>query len=79
MDVKRLQLWQERTATLISNDSMRVVIEDWGSSVVELSNITPLGGRLNAYPMFHLKVRELDNISVNSEYWQNRELLYHLG
>jgi hypothetical protein len=80
MDVKRLQLWQERTATLISNDSMRVVIEDWGSSVVELSNITPQGGRLNAYPMFHFKSTGSSIASdVNSEYWQNRELLYHLG
>jgi hypothetical protein len=80
MDVKRMQLWEGRNATMVSNDSIRSVIEDRGGMVLELSNICENGGRVNAHPLFWFR-GTLWSISSdeNHEFWRDDPLLYHLG
>jgi hypothetical protein len=80
MDVKRIHLWTNRSASLISNDLLRVIIEDQGASVIELSSLNSLGGRINAHPLHYFRGhKELFEEENNQEFWQNRPLLYYLG
>ncbi len=80
MDVRRLQLWEGRKATMLSNETLRCVIEDQGGMVLELSNSNAKGGRLNAHPLywFHGKGVSLAN-DENHEFWRDNTLLYHLA
>lgn len=80
MDVKRLQLWEDRQATLLSNESVRTVIEDHGGMVLELSNVNEHGGRVNAHPLywFHGKGASVTS-DKNHEFYKESDLLYHLG
>ena len=80
MDVKRLQLWDKRHATMLSNDLINAVIEDGGGMVRELSNTNKFGGRVNAHPLFYFLGKEgsvLDD--SNHDFYHNAELLYTLG
>lgn len=80
MDVRRVQLWQDRQATVMSNDSIRAVIEDIGGMVLELSNTNFEGGRINAHPLYHFHGRGSSLSSdENSSYWGNSPLMYYLG
>jgi hypothetical protein len=80
MDVRRLQLWEGRKATMLSNETLRCVIEDQGGMVLELSNSNAKGGRLNAHPLywFHGKGPSLGS-DENHEFWRDNTLLYHLA
>ncbi len=80
MDVKRLQLWENRMASVISNDTIKAVIEDQGSIVLELSNLTNNGGRVNAHPLPYFRgTQHFFDKEYNQAFWQNRPLLYYLG
>ncbi len=80
MDVRRLQLWEGRHATMLSNESIRSVIEDRGGMVLELSNNNASGGRVNAHPQywFHGKGYSVAS-DDNHEFWRDSTLLYYLG
>jgi hypothetical protein len=80
MDVKRLQLWEGRQATVLSNESLRTVVEDRGGMVLEMSNENALGGRVNAHPMYHFRGHgETVEMDRNSAYYSGSNLLYLLG
>ncbi|MCK9286852.1 MAG: hypothetical protein PHU24_01330 [Sphaerochaetaceae bacterium] len=80
MDVRRLQLWEGRNATVLSNESIRSVIEDQGGMVVELSNTSGNGGRLNAHPLFHFRSTGISfEDDDNKDFWRNNKLFYFLG
>ncbi|MBR1937710.1 MAG: hypothetical protein IJ836_01995 [Spirochaetales bacterium] len=48
MDIRRIPLWEARNATYMSNDLIKVIIEDQGDVVLELSSKNSVGGRTNA-------------------------------
>ena len=80
MDVRRLQLWKDRHATMLSNDILKTVIEDRGGMVRELSNTNKNGGRVNAHPLFHFLGKGADiREDENRNYYSNTNLLYTLG
>lgn len=80
MDVRRMQLWEGRNATVLANDAVRSVIEDQGGMVIELSNIAPQGGRINAHPLYWFRGKGMSMPSdENHDFWRNSTLLYHLG
>lgn len=80
MDVKRLQLWEDRHATMLSNETVRTVIEDHGGMILELSNVNEAGGRVNAHPLywFHGKGASVAS-DPNHTFYKESDLLYHLG
>ncbi|NLA91823.1 MAG: hypothetical protein GX842_00020 [Spirochaetales bacterium] len=80
MDVKRVELWKERNATVLSNEAIRTVIEDHGGMVLELSNLNVAGGRVNAHPLywFQGKGPSIEG-EANASFYANSGLLYHLG
>ncbi len=80
MDVKRLQLWKDRHATMLSNNQLQTIIEDRGGMVRELSNTNKFGGRVNAHPLFHFLGKEATVAQdTNHEYYNDANLLYTLG
>ncbi|MFA6707411.1 MAG: hypothetical protein WCR91_05910, partial [Sphaerochaetaceae bacterium] len=80
MDVRRLQLWEGRNAVMLSNETLRSVIEDRGGMVIELSNINNQGGRINAHPLYWFRGKGYSLSSdENHDFWRNSNLLYHLG
>ena len=80
MDVKRLQLWEGRHATILSNESLRTVLEDRGGMVLEMSNVSETGGRINAHPLYPFRGREATvALDRNGDFWHNTNLLYFLG
>lgn len=77
MDIRRLRLWESRNATVLTNDLIRVLIEDQGAMVLELSAVTPQGGRLNAHLIPHYRGTGMSVFSdENSSYWKNSPYLY---
>ncbi|MFA6732874.1 MAG: hypothetical protein WCS07_09055 [Sphaerochaeta sp.] len=80
MDIRRLRLWESRNATVLSNDLIRVVLEDQGGMVLELSSETPSGGRINAHLLPHYRGTGTSVFSdENAEYWKNSSYLYQKG
>lgn len=77
MDIRRLRLWESRNATVLSNDLIRIVLEDQGGMVLELSSDTPTGGRLNAHLLPHYRGSGTSVFSdENGQYWRNSPFLY---
>lgn len=65
---------------MISNESVRSVIGDQGGMVLELSNTTAGGGRVNAHPLYWFLGRRASVASdENHAFWGDSTLLYHLG
>jgi hypothetical protein len=80
MDIRRLRLWESRNATVLTNDLVRVMIEDQGGMTLELSAIAPQGGRLNAHLIPHYRGTGTSVFSdENPEYWRNSPYLYQKG
>ncbi|NCB00535.1 MAG: hypothetical protein EOM67_00015 [Spirochaetia bacterium] len=80
MDVKRLQLWKDRHATMLSNDLIKTIIEDGGGMVRELSNTNKYGGRVNAHPLFYFLGKGSSVAEdANHDLYNNANLLYTLG
>ena len=72
MDIRRLRLWESRNATVLCNDLLRVVVEDQGGMVLELSSDTPAGGRMNAHLLPHYRGSGTSVFSdENAQYWKN--------
>ena len=77
MDIRRLKLWESRNATVLSNDLIRIILEDQGGMVLELSSDTPAGGRMNAHLLPHYRGSGTSVFSdENGEYWKNSPFLY---
>ncbi|MDD3930243.1 MAG: hypothetical protein PHY87_10630 [Sphaerochaeta sp.] len=77
MDIRRLRLWESRNATVLTNDLIRTVVEDQGGMVLELSSISPQGGRLNAHLIPHYRGTGTSVFSdENADYWKNSPYLY---
>ena len=80
MDIRRLRLWESRNATVLSNDLIRVLLEDQGGMALELSAIAPQGGRLNAHLIPHYRGTGTSVFSdENADYWKNSPYLYQKG
>lgn len=80
MDIRRLRLWESRNATVLSNDLVRVLLEDQGGMALELSAIAPQGGRLNAHLIPHYRGTGTSVFSdENADYWKNSPYLYQKG
>ncbi len=80
MDAKRIQIWENRHATMLSNELVQTVIEDRGGMIRELSNLNIHGGRVNAHPLYYF-LGKGDDIAkdVNHEFYHDVNLLYTLG
>jgi hypothetical protein len=77
MDIRRLRAWESRNATVLTNDLIRVMIEDQGGMVLELSTLTPSKGRINAHLIPHYRGTGTSVFSdENAEYWHNSPYLY---
>ncbi len=77
MDIRRLRLWESRNATVMTNDLIRVLLEDQGGMVLELSSVVPQGERLNAHLIPYFRGTGTSVFSdENSEYWKNSPYLY---
>lgn len=77
MDIRRLRLWESRNATVLTNDLVRTVVEDQGGMVLELSALSPQGGRLNAHLIPHYRGTGTAVFSdENADYWKNSPYLY---
>ncbi len=77
MDVRRFPLWEGRNATLLTNDLVRVVIEDQGGMVLELSNTSAQGGLVNAHALPWFRGTGMSvHYDDNHEFWQDNSLLY---
>lgn len=80
MDIRRLRLWESRNATVLNNDLIRVVVEDQGGMVLELSSDIPAGGRMNAHLLPYYRGSGTSVFSdENGPYWQNSPFLYQKG
>lgn len=78
MDIRRLRLWESRNATVLSNDLVRVVLEDQGGMELELSSVAPNGGRINAHLLPYYRGTGTSVFSdENREFWKNSPHLYH--
>lgn len=80
MDIRRLQLWASRTATLMDNDLVRCVIEDQGGMCIEFSSVNCMGGRENCASIPHFRSM---GVSVyndeNASFWKDSPTLYQMG
>lgn len=77
MDIRRVPLWEGRNAAILTNDLIRVVIEDQGAMVLELSTELPSGGRVNAHSIPWFRGTGTSVYSdENSDFWRNSSLLY---
>ena len=77
MDIRRLRVWESRNATVLTNDLIRIMVEDQGGMVLELSTLTPSGGRLNAHMIPHYRGTGTSVFSdENAEFWKSSPYLY---
>lgn len=80
MDIRRMELWSGRGATMIDNDIVRLVVEDQGGMTLEFSARNATGGRENCLWMPYFRST---GVSVyddpNSAWWHDRPRLYQLG
>ncbi|MCI2097804.1 MAG: hypothetical protein LKK04_07955 [Sphaerochaeta sp.] len=80
MDVRRIQLFGGRTATLLDNNLVRCVIEDQGGMGVELSAINLSGGRENsAYLSSFRSCGCSEGETEESSYWKDTPIWKHLA
>lgn len=77
MDIRRIPLWEARNAAMLTNDLIRVVIEDQGAMVLELSAPISSGGRVNAHALPWFRGTGTSVFSdENSDFWRDDPLLY---
>ncbi len=80
MDIRRMQLWSGRPATIMDNDCVRFILEDQGGMGVEFSARNAFGALENSawIPPFHS-----GGVSVyddpNSSFWKHSPLLYQMA
>ncbi len=80
MDIRRLQLWSGRTATVMDNDCVRFVLEDQGGMGIEFSSRNTSGALENSawVPAFRSS-----GVSVfsdpNAGFWKHSPQLYQMG
>ena len=80
MDVKRIPLWSGRNGSYISNDLIKLIIEDKGETSLELSTNTAFGGRVNAYSIPYFRGRELSVSEDNNQDWyKSKDKTYNAG
>lgn len=77
MDIRRIPLWEGRNAAVLTNDLIRVVIEDRGAMALELSTELSSGGRVNAHALPWLRGTGTSVYSdENSDFRRNNSLFY---
>lgn len=77
MDIRRIKVWESRNATIMTNDIIRVVIEDQGGMTLELSAATAQGGMVNAHLLPYYRGTGTSVYSdENGPFWQNSPYLY---
>ena len=75
MDVRRIQFFGGKAATILDNNLVRCVIEDQGGAGVEFSAVNLCGGRENcAYLPFFSECRRLDDLENDTGYWKDTPL-----
>ena len=80
MDIRRVPLWESRNATYISNDLVRVVIEDQGDVTLELSTQNIQGGRVNALCLPYFRgIGQGVNSDPNYDWYKGKSRFYHAG
>lgn len=80
MDIRRLPLWESRNATLMSNDQIRVVLEDQGEVVLELSAKSIQGGLVNALSLPYFRGTGIGVESdPNADFWKGKQRTYQAG
>lgn len=80
MDIRRLPLWEGRNATYMSNDLVRVVIEDQGDVLLELSSRCFAGGVVNSMCLPYFRGIGSGVLSdPNGEWYRNKQALYQAG
>ena len=80
MDVRRIPLWSGRNGTYISNDLIKLIIEDKGETGLELSTLNSAGGRINAYSIPYFRGRELSVLDDNNQDWyKGKDKTYNAG
>ncbi len=80
MDIRRLELWEGRSATYMSNNSFSVIIEDQGEVTVELSCKLKNGARVSPLCLPYFRGTGSGVLSdENSAWWRNRQALYQAG
>jgi hypothetical protein len=80
MDVRRIQFFGGKTATMLDNNLVRCVIEDQGGACVEFSAVNLCGGRENcAYLPFFSECRRLDDLENDTGYWKDTPLWRHFA
>ncbi len=77
MDIRRIKLCESRTATIMTNDLVQVVIEDQGGMALELSTATASGGVVNAHLLPYYRGTETSVYSDdNSSFWKDSPYFY---
>lgn len=80
MDIRRIQLWQSRNATYMSNDIIRTVIEDQGDIALELSAMNIQQGWVNALSIPYYRGRGSGVLSdENQDWYKLRQFTYQAG
>ncbi len=80
MDIRRLVLWEGRSATYMSNEIFNTVIEDQGDVMLELSANALSGTRINALSLPYFRGTGSGVMSdPNGEWWQGKQSLYQAG
>ena len=81
MDIRRLRLWLDRTATLMDNDLVRILVEDEGGMGIEFASHNATGGWENcAYlPPFRPSMTNSVLNDPNAPFWKHDQVLYHLA
>lgn len=80
MDIRRIPLWASRNATIMSNDSIRAVIEDQGEIAIELSAANVQGGRVNAVSIPYFRGIGSGVLSdENTDWYKSKQRTYTAG
>ncbi len=80
MDIRRVPLWESRNATYMSNDLVRVVIEDQGDVTLELSAQNVQGGRVNALCLPYFRgIGQGVNSDPNYDWYKGKNSHYQAG
>lgn len=80
MDIRRLSLWEGRSATYLSNESFSTVIEDQGEITLELSALNKNGARVSPLLLPYFRGTGSGVMSdENGAWWRMRQGLYQCG
>lgn len=80
MDIRRIPLWVGRNATMLTNEEIRVLIEDQGDITLELSAKCAGGGWVNALSIPYFRGTGSDvTADPNFDWWKGKAHTYQAG